>query len=28
SGAADGPVHFHYPAKNYIDDLLATGRRY
>jgi len=28
TGAADGPVHFHYPAKNYIDDLLSTGKRY
>lgn len=28
SGAADGPVHFHYPAKDYVDDLLATGGRY
>jgi len=27
-GAADGPVHFHYPAKDYIDDLLSTGKRY
>lgn len=27
-GAADGPVHFHYPAKNYVDDLLSTGKRY
>lgn len=26
-GAADGPVHFHYPAKDYVDDLLATGKR-
>jgi len=23
-GAADGPVHFHYPANDYLDDLLAT----
>lgn len=22
NGAADGPVHFHYPAKEYLDDLL------
>lgn len=22
-GAMDGPVHFHYPAKNYADDLLS-----
>ena len=28
AGAADGPVHFHYPAKDYIDDLLSTGKRY
>ncbi len=28
TGAADGPVHFHYPAKNYVDDLLSTGKRY
>lgn len=27
-GTADGPVHFHYPAKDYVDDLLSTGRRY
>lgn len=27
-GAADGPVHFHYPAKDYVDDLLSTGGRY
>ncbi|MFI3188356.1 ABC transporter ATP-binding protein [Crenothrix sp. D3] len=27
-GAADGPVHFHYPAKDYVDDLLSTGKRY
>lgn len=27
-GAADGPVHFHYPAKEYVDDLLSTGKRY
>jgi phospholipid/cholesterol/gamma-HCH transport system ATP-binding protein len=24
TGAADGPVHFHYPAKDYLDDLLAS----
>ncbi len=24
NGNADGPVHFHYPAKNYLDDLLAS----
>jgi len=28
TGAADGPVHFHYPAKEYVDDLLSTGKRY
>jgi phospholipid/cholesterol/gamma-HCH transport system ATP-binding protein len=28
NGAADGPVHFHYPAKDYVDDLLSTGKRY
>jgi phospholipid/cholesterol/gamma-HCH transport system ATP-binding protein len=28
TGAADGPAHFHYPAKEYIDDLLSTGKRY
>ncbi len=28
TGAADGPVHFHYPAKDYVDDLFSTGRRY
>jgi len=28
TGAADGPVHFHYPAKEYIDDLLPSGKRY
>jgi len=27
-GAADGPVHFHYPAKDYVDDLLSAGKRY
>lgn len=27
-GAADGPVHFHYPAKEYVDDLLSAGKRY
>jgi phospholipid/cholesterol/gamma-HCH transport system ATP-binding protein len=27
-GAADGPVHFHYPAKDYVDDLLSSGKRY
>lgn len=26
SGAADGPVHFHYPAAAYRDDLLANAR--
>lgn len=24
NGNADGPVHFHYPANNYLDDLLAS----
>ncbi|QWF71170.1 ATP-binding cassette domain-containing protein [Methylomonas paludis] len=24
NGYADGPVHFHYPANNYFDDLLAA----
>lgn len=24
NGDADGPVHFHYPAANYLDDLLTT----
>jgi phospholipid/cholesterol/gamma-HCH transport system ATP-binding protein len=28
NGAADGPAHFHYPAKDYVDDLLSTGKRY
>jgi phospholipid/cholesterol/gamma-HCH transport system ATP-binding protein len=28
NGAADGPVHFHYPARDYVDDLLSTGKRY
>ncbi len=28
TGAADGPAHFHYPAKDYVDDLLSTGNRY
>ncbi|MDP2099096.1 MAG: ATP-binding cassette domain-containing protein [Methylobacter sp.] len=28
NGAPDGPVHFHYPAKDYVDDLLSTGKRY
>jgi len=28
TGAADGPVHFHYPAKDYIDELLSSGKRY
>lgn len=26
NGAADGPVHFHYPAKNYMDDLLHVEK--
>jgi phospholipid/cholesterol/gamma-HCH transport system ATP-binding protein len=25
AGAADGPVHFHYPAVDYVEDLLAMG---
>ncbi|MEI7796287.1 MAG: ATP-binding cassette domain-containing protein [Methylococcaceae bacterium] len=25
-GAADGPVHFHYPAKEYMDDLLHSEK--
>jgi phospholipid/cholesterol/gamma-HCH transport system ATP-binding protein len=28
TGAADGPVHFHYLAKDYVDDLMSTGKRY
>ena len=28
TGAADGPAHFHYPARDYVDDLLSTGKRY
>ncbi|MGR9088631.1 MAG: ABC transporter ATP-binding protein [Gammaproteobacteria bacterium] len=28
NGTADGPVHFHYPARDYLDDLLSTGKRY
>ena len=24
NGEADGPVHFHYPARDYLDDLLAS----
>lgn len=27
-GSADGPVHFHYPAKDLQDDLMSSGRRY
>jgi phospholipid/cholesterol/gamma-HCH transport system ATP-binding protein len=27
-GKADGPVHFHYPARDYVDDLLSAGKRY
>lgn len=26
NGAADGPVHFHYPAKDYLSDLLSAGK--
>lgn len=28
TGATDGPAHFHYPARDYIDDLMSTGKRY
>ena len=28
NGTADGPVHFHYPARDYVDDLLSIGKRY
>ncbi len=27
-GSADGPVHFHYPAKDLQDDLMSAGKRY
>ncbi|MCL7420973.1 MAG: ATP-binding cassette domain-containing protein [Methylobacter sp.] len=27
TGAADGPVHFHYPAADYVDDLLSSAKR-
>lgn len=27
TGAADGPVHFHYPATDYVDDLLSSTKR-
>lgn len=27
-GSADGPVHFHYPARDLRDDLLSIGKRY
>jgi phospholipid/cholesterol/gamma-HCH transport system ATP-binding protein len=27
-GSADGPVHFHYPARDMQDDLLSSGKRY
>jgi phospholipid/cholesterol/gamma-HCH transport system ATP-binding protein len=27
TGAADGPVHFHYPAADYVDDLLSSTKR-
>lgn len=27
-GSADGPVHFHYPAKDLQDDLIPAGKRY
>ncbi len=28
NGSADGPVHFHYPAREIQDDLLSAGKRY
>jgi len=28
NGTADGPVHFHYPARELVDDLLSAGKRY
>jgi len=28
TGAADGPVHFHYPATDYVDDLLSSNKSY
>lgn len=28
TGSADGPVHFHYSAKDYVDDLLSSEERY
>ena len=28
NGAADGPVHFHYPAKEYMDDLLHSEKAF
>lgn len=28
TGTADGPIHFHYPARDYVDDLLSVGKRY
>ncbi len=27
-GTAEGPVHFHYPAKSLQDDLMKAGKRY
>jgi phospholipid/cholesterol/gamma-HCH transport system ATP-binding protein len=27
-GSADGPVHFHYPARDLQDDLMSAGKRY
>lgn len=27
-GSADGPVHFHYPAREMQDDLFSSGKRY
>jgi len=28
TGAPDGPVHFHYPAIDYVDDLLSSSKSY
>jgi phospholipid/cholesterol/gamma-HCH transport system ATP-binding protein len=28
AGSPDGPVHFHYPARDLQDDLMSTGKRY
>ena len=27
-GSADGPVHFHYPARDLQEDLMSSGKRY